>query len=102
MTQAIISGRPGYDLRSCQRGPSDLQLEVWQVPSFTTPELKGAQANCRPGRSQAAAGGGAVLRCLKAEQVSLLKLKKGEAGREHLSEERALRWGFCSTAGPNA
>ena len=40
MTQAIASGRPAYELRSRQRGPSDLELEVWQVPSTATPELK--------------------------------------------------------------
>ena len=40
MTQAITSGRPAYELRSKQRGPSDLELEVWQVPSTATPELK--------------------------------------------------------------
>jgi hypothetical protein len=50
MTQAIASGRPAYELRSKQRGPSDLELEVWQVPSTATPELKRAA-----GASQASA-----------------------------------------------
>ena len=39
MTSAVASGRPAYELRSRQRGPSDLLLEVWQVPSTVTPEL---------------------------------------------------------------
>ncbi len=47
MTPAIASGRPAYELRSKQRGPSDLEMEVWQVPSTATPELK------EPRRAQA-------------------------------------------------
>jgi len=47
MTQAIASGRPVYELRSRQRGPSDLELEVWQVPSTATPELKEPRREAR-------------------------------------------------------
>lgn len=47
MTQAIASGRPVYELRSRQRGPSDLVLEVWQVPSTATPELKDPRREAR-------------------------------------------------------
>lgn len=41
MTQAIASGRPAYELRSHQRGPSDLELEMWRCWAPATPELKG-------------------------------------------------------------
>jgi hypothetical protein len=77
MTQAITSGRPAYELRSKQRGPSDLELEVWQVPSTATPELKEPRRVAGLGGHKLLLVEGAVLRRLKAEKVSLAKLKKG-------------------------
>ena len=95
MTQALTSGCPVYELRSRQRGPSDLELEVWQVPSTATPELK------EPKRVAPAWGAtsccwwrGGGLRRLKGEKVSLAKLKKGESRRDPLTEELALSMGL--------
>lgn len=33
---------PQYELRACHFGPDDTELEVWQVPSPATPQLKSA------------------------------------------------------------
>jgi hypothetical protein len=32
--------RPQYELRAKKRGPGNLLLEVWQLPSVATPEIK--------------------------------------------------------------
>lgn len=32
--------RPHYEVRAHKRGPGDLTLEVWQLPSTATPELQ--------------------------------------------------------------
>jgi hypothetical protein len=94
VTQAIASGRPAYELRCKQRGPSDLELEVWQVPSTATPELKEPRRVAGLGGHKLLLVEGAILRRLKAEQVSLAKLKKGEARRDPLSEDLALAMGL--------
>jgi hypothetical protein len=94
MTQALTSGRPAYELRSRQRGPSDLELEVWQVPSTATPELKEPKRVAGLGGHKLLLVEGAVLRRLKGEKVSLAKLKKGESRRDPLSEDLALAMGL--------
>ena len=94
MTQAIASGRPAYELRSKQRGPSDLELEVWQVPSTATPELREPRRVAGLSGHKLLIVEGSVLRKLKAEKVSLAKLKKGESRRDALSEDLAMAMGL--------
>ncbi|KKZ14066.1 MAG: hypothetical protein TH68_05770, partial [Candidatus Synechococcus spongiarum 142] len=94
MTSAIASGRPAYELRSRQRGPSDLLLEVWQVPSTATPELKQPRRIAGLGGHKLLLVEGAVLRRLTTEKVSLARLRKGESRRDRLSEELALAMGL--------
>lgn len=94
MTQAIASGRPAYELRSKQRGPSDLELEVWQVPSTATPELKEPRRVAGLSGHKLLIVEGSVLRKLKTEKVSLAKLKKGESRRDTLSEDLAMAMGL--------
>lgn len=94
MTPAVASGRPAYELRSHQRGPSDLLLEVWQVPSTATPEMKEPRRIAGLGGYKLLLVEGSVLRRLKAEKVSLAKLRKGEARRDHLSEDLAMAMGL--------
>ncbi|AII45085.1 hypothetical protein KR49_01220 [Synechococcus sp. KORDI-49] len=94
MTQAIASGCPAYELRSKQRGPSDLELEVWQVPSTATPELKEPKRVAGLSGHKLLIVEGSVLRKLKAEKVSLAKLKKGESRRDALSEDLAMAMGL--------
>lgn len=33
-------GMPRYELRAENRGPDDLQLEIWQIPSPGTPQIR--------------------------------------------------------------
>lgn len=94
MSNAIASGHPQYELRSHQRGPSDLLLEVWQVPSTATPDL-------HEPRRVAGLGGGklllvenVVLRRLRQDKVSLSRLTKGQSRRDPLSEDLALAMGL--------
>ena len=94
MTQAIASGRPAYELRSKQRGPSDLELEVWQVHSTATPELKEPKRVAGLSGHKLLIVEGSVLRKLKTEKVSLAKLKKGESRRDALSEDLAMAMGL--------
>ena len=94
MTSAIASGRPAYELRSRQRGPSDLLLEVWQVPSTATPELKQPRRIAGLGGHKLLLVEGAVLRRLNTEKVRLARLRKGESRRDRLSEELALAMGL--------
>lgn len=94
MTQAIASGRPAYELRSKQPGPSNLVLEVWQVPSTATPELKEPKRVAGLSGHKLLIVEGSVLRKLKAEKVSLAKLKKGESRRDALSEDLAMAMGL--------
>ena len=94
MTQVIASGRPAYELRSKQRGPSDLELEVWQVPSTATPELKEPRRVAGLSGHKLLIVEGSVLRKLKTEKVSLAKLKKGESRRDALSEDLAMAMGL--------
>lgn len=94
MTIAIAPGRPAYELRSRQRGPSDLLLEVWQVPSTATPELRQPRRIAGLGGHKLLLVEGAVLRRLKTGKVSLARLRKGESRRVRLSEELALAMGL--------
>lgn len=94
MTSAIASGRPVYELRSRQRGPSDLLLEVWQVPSTATPELRQPRRIAGLGGHKLLLVEGAVLRRLNTEKVRLAKLRKGESRHDRLSEELALAMGL--------
>lgn len=34
------TGAPRYELRVCNHGPDNLELEVWQTPSPATPQVK--------------------------------------------------------------
>ncbi|MCY3653788.1 MAG: hypothetical protein F4X84_07330 [Synechococcus sp. SB0662_bin_45] len=94
MSSAVASGRPAYELRSRQRGPSDLLLEVWQVPSTATPELRRPRRIAGLGGHKLLLVEGAVLRRLNTEKVSLARLRKGESRRDRLSEELALAMGL--------
>ena len=91
---AVASGRPAYELRSRQRGPSDLLLEVWQVPSTATPELRQPRRIAGLGGHKLLLVEGTVLRRLNTGKVSLAKLRKGESRRDRLSEELALAMGL--------
>lgn len=64
------------------------------MPSTATPELKEPRRIAGLGGHKLLLVEGAVLRRLKAEQVSLAELKKGDARRDPLSEDLALAMGL--------
>lgn len=39
-TEETGSGSPKYELQVCNHGPDNLELEVWQIPSPATPQIK--------------------------------------------------------------
>lgn len=86
--------RPHYELLAEKRGPGDLLLEVWQLPSLATPELK------RPhyigglsGRNLALIES-RVLKQLRAAGVDVTAARNGQVLREEVDEELALRLGL--------
>ena len=93
-TMAVASGRPAYELRSRQRGPSDLLLEVWQLPSPATPQLQQPRRLAGLGGHKLLLVEGAVLRRLKTENLRLAKLRKGQTRSEPLSEDLAMAMGL--------
>lgn len=64
------------------------------MPSTATLELKEPRRIAGLGGHKLLLVEGAVLRRLKAEQVSLAELKKGDARRDPLSEDLALAMGL--------
>jgi hypothetical protein len=86
--------RPHYELRASKRAASDLSLEVWQLPSPATPELK------QPHYVGGLAGGNLalvenrVLKQLKAAGIDLGSLRTGQQSRADLDEDISLRLGL--------
>lgn len=86
--------RPHYELRAKKRGPGDLLVEVWQLPSLATPELR------RPhyvgglfGRNLALVEH-RVLKQVRAAGIDLGRIRPGEELRGDLDEDVALRLGL--------
>ncbi len=86
--------RPAYELRSFQRGPSDLLLEVWQIPSKATPELKNPIRIGGLGGHKLLLVDTSVIRRLKLDKLSLKNLKKGDNRKDNLTEDTALVLGL--------
>ncbi|GBE30119.1 hypothetical protein BMS3Bbin04_01145 [bacterium BMS3Bbin04] len=85
---------PVYELRAKQFGPSDLQLEVWQLPAAASPHLK------QPRRIAGLRGGNLdliqhrLLRQLSHEGIDPVGMMPGELRQFELSELSALRLGL--------
>jgi hypothetical protein len=95
MSRSDANGsRPLYELRAHRHSSADLQLEVWQLPSSATPNLK------RPKRVAGLRGRNLALfehhlnRRLKREGVPLADIEVGDATTFSLPEERALQLGL--------
>ncbi len=83
---------PQYELRARRRGPGDLVLDVWQVPSIATPDLKEPHyVGGLAGRNLALVDH-RVLKQLRVAGVDIGTLRTGEATRRDLNEDLALRW----------
>lgn len=87
-------GAPAFELRAVNHGAGDLELEVWQVPSPATPQVKEPQrvAGLR-GRNLALVES-SVLKQLGRQGHSLAGLMPGERTAWHLDEDTALSLGL--------
>lgn len=86
--------RPHYELLARKRGPGDVLLEVWQLPSQATPELKEPRyVGGLAGRNLALVEP-RVLKQLRAVGVDVAGLRSGHETRAALDEDVALRLGL--------
>lgn len=100
MSRRVVrnSVRPQYELRARKRGPGDLLLEVWQLPSLATPGLKDPQYVGGLGGRNLSLVDHRVLKQLRAGGVDLGPLRTGETARHDLDEDLALRAGLTFRA----
>lgn len=87
-------GAPAFELRALHHGAGDLELEVWQVPSPATPQLREPQrmAGLR-GRNLGLVEHGVLRRLGRSARV-LTGLMPGERQRLPLDEDTALSLGL--------
>jgi hypothetical protein len=90
--------RPQYELIARKRGPGNLLLEVWQLPSVATPEL--TERHYVGGLSGRNLGlvEPRVLKQLRAAGVDVTGLRTGDETRAALNEDLALRLGLTFRA----
>ncbi|MBE9178495.1 hypothetical protein IQ268_07965 [Oculatella sp. LEGE 06141] len=88
------SGHPRYELRAESLGSSNLQLEVWQLPSMATPQIvQPVRVAGLKGRNLALIENRILRRLAKAD-VSMGGLKPGKPKTYALDEEVALVFGL--------
>ncbi len=90
--------RPQYELRVRKRGPGDLLLEIWQVPSSATPSLRQPHYVGGLGGRNLGLVDHRILKQLRAEGVDLGPLRTGDTARHDLDEYLALRLGLTFRA----
>ena len=83
--------RPQYELRARKRGPGDLLLEIWQLPSIATPGMKEPLYVGGLGGRNLALVDHRVLKQLRGAGVELGAIRTGEGARRDVDEELALR-----------
>jgi hypothetical protein len=82
---------PQYELRAKKRGPGDLALDVWELPSVATPGLKEPRyVGGLAGRNLALVDH-RVLKQLRAAGVDVGRLRTGDVSRHEVDEDLALR-----------
>ncbi len=82
---------PVFELRARKRGPGDLVVEVFELPSVATPGLREPRyVGGLHGRNLALVEH-RLLKQLKGAGLDVTSLKTGEARRARLDEDRALR-----------
>jgi len=90
--------RPQYELRARKRGPGDLLLEVWQLPSVATPEIKEQHyVGGLSGRNLALVEH-RVFKQIRAAGLDIGTLRSGDLARRDLTEDLALRLGLAFRA----
>jgi hypothetical protein len=90
----LMHATPRYELRVTRRGAGDLLLEVWQLPSLATPEVKEAKYVGGLGGRNLALVEHRMLRQLKTVHVDVTRVRTGERLRFGLSETWALKLGL--------
>lgn len=91
--QANQGTAPVYELRSTKRGPGDLLLEVWQLPSPATQLDEPRYVGGLAGRNLALVEH-RLLKQLRTSGIDVVGLRTGEARRFPLGEDQALRLGL--------
>ena len=90
--------RPQYELRARKRGPGNLLLEVWQLPSVATPEIKEPYyVGGLSGRNLALVEN-RVFKQVRAAGLDIGTPRSGEVARQDLTEDLALRLGLSFRA----
>ena len=93
-----VGTRPQYELRARKRGPGNLLLEVWQLPSVATPELnEPCYVGGLSGRNLALVEH-RVFKQMRAAGLDIGTLRSGEVARQDLTEDLALRLGLSFRA----
>jgi hypothetical protein len=90
----LMHATPRYELRVARRGAGDLLLEVFQLPSLATPEVKETKYVGGLGGRNLAFVEHRLLRQLRAEHVDITRVRTGERLRFAVSETWALKLGL--------
>src|SRR5690606_36310185 len=93
-TTDILHATPRYELRIKRRGAGDLLLEVWQLPSLATPEVREARYVGGLGGRNFALVEHRLLRQLRAEHIDIARTRTGDRHRFPVPETWALRLGL--------
>lgn len=84
------NGRPLYELRAEGLGGGQLLLEIWQLPSPSTPRLQAKERTAALGGKGLEVIEARVLKRLKAAGIRLAGLPKGKSETHDIDEELAL------------
>ncbi len=93
-TEKKNGSAPVYELRATRRTSSDHELEVWQLPSSATPQLKKKKRIAGLHGRNLALVEHRLLRQLSAEDIDISGMKVGTTEHFDLSEVAALRLGL--------
>jgi hypothetical protein len=85
---------PIYELRATRRSSSEQELEVWQLPSSATPQLKHQKRIAGLHGRNLALVEHRLLRQLSAEKIDISGMKVGATKHFDLGELSALRLGL--------
>ena len=93
-----VGVRPHYELRAMKRGPGELLLEVWQLPSLATPEMREPHYVGGLGGRNLALVEHRVLKQMRAAGLDVAGLRTGQGVRADVDEDSALRLGLTFRA----
>lgn len=89
-TMPATNGRPLYELRAVGMGGGQLLLEIWQLPSPSTPRLQAKERTAALGGRGLEIIEARVLKRLKSGGIRLPDLAKGDSKTFDLDEDLAL------------